>query len=138
MYKYHLSLGSNIEPRLTYLQKAVDSLYAYGRVIRKSRIYKTAPWGFTDQPEFFNANLRYHSMHPPQKLMTLIKTIEQTIGREPGTHWGPRKIDIDIIWCDAVRIDAPDLKIPHPLFQERRFVLLPLQDVSGELFMAEK
>jgi len=138
MYKYHLSLGSNIEPRLKHMQQAVQYLEDTGEIIAKSSIFRTSPWGFTDQPEFYNAIIRYYSIHAPKQLLNNIKRIEKKIGRGSGQRWGPRVIDIDIIWCDLISVNNEELAIPHPRFRDRRFVLEPLREITDNLYLSNK
>jgi 2-amino-4-hydroxy-6-hydroxymethyldihydropteridine diphosphokinase len=137
MYKYHLSLGSNIAPRSTHLKQAVDQLAEIGEIAAKSGIFETSPWGFTDQPNFLNANIRLYSACAPPELLVRIKAIEERMGREAGPRWGPRIIDIDIIWCDQIRLNEQDLALPHPHFQDRRFVLEPLREITETLQMSD-
>ena len=137
MYKYHLSLGSNIAPREEHLKQAVANLAEIGEVAAKSGIFETSPWGFTEQPYFLNANIRLYSTYAPLELLVHIKAIEQKMGREAGPRWGPRIIDIDIIWCDQIQLNDQDLALPHPRFQDRRFVLEPLREITETLQMSD-
>jgi len=129
IYNYYLSLGSNIEPRLKHFQDAINKLSSYGRVIQKSSIYLTQPWGIHNQSNFYNAVIEYHTELAPLKLLQKIKLIEQEIGRKRIYRWGPREIDIDIILCEFANIEEPELHIPHKHFHERRFVLEPLVEI---------
>jgi len=138
MYKYHLSLGSNIEPCLDHLQQAAERLEILGKIEAKSSIFRTAPWGFTGQPDFFNAVIRFTTALPPEQLLKQIKAIEQDLGRRKTVRWGPRIIDIDIIWCDSLGVNTGDLSVPHPHFHERRFVLEPLRELTEDLYLAGK
>jgi 2-amino-4-hydroxy-6-hydroxymethyldihydropteridine diphosphokinase len=138
MYKYHLGLGSNIEPCLDHLQKAAARLKIFGKIEAKSSIFRTAPWGFTDQPEFYNAVIRFATALTPVALLKQIKSIEKDLGRKDTVRWGPRIIDIDIIWCDSSGVNTKDLSVPHPHFHERRFVLEPLRELTEDLHLAGK
>lgn len=138
MYKYHLSLGSNIQPCLEHLQKAAARLGSFGKIEAKSSIFRTAPWGLPGQDEFYNAVIRFTTALPPAELLTRIKSIEQDLGRRETVRWGPRIIDIDIIWCDSLGVNTGDLSVPHPHFHERRFVLEPLREVTEDLQLAGK
>jgi 2-amino-4-hydroxy-6-hydroxymethyldihydropteridine diphosphokinase len=130
IYNYILSLGSNIEPREDYLVKALKELKSIGRIIKKSSIYETDAWGNYEQSKFYNAIINFESSLAPNKLLQALKKIEKSIGRKKSFHWGPREIDIDIIFCQDYTVDEPDLKIPHPEFAERRFILQPLLEIN--------
>jgi len=138
MYKYHLSLGSNIEPRLGHLKQAARQLNDLGSILAKSSIFATSPWGFKDQPEFYNAILYLKSRYSPVHLLEKIKEIEYGMGRQSPVRWGPRIIDIDIIWCESIRIHEASLSVPHPRFHERRFVLEPLRELTDALHMNDE
>ena len=101
-YSYYLSLGSNINPKILHLKKAIDQLNKIGRINKKSNIYLTQPWGDKDQPEFYNVMIEYQSELSPLKLLDKIKKIEYEIGRRKTYKWGPRKIDIDLIFCKGI------------------------------------
>ncbi len=129
-YKYFLSLGSNIEPCLLYLNKACVSLNSIGNILQKSSIYKTQAWGERNQPDFLNAVIEFCTDLAPNDLLKNIKRIENSIGRTSSVRWGPREIDIDIILCRECALDGADLQIPHKKFAERRFVLAPLAEIE--------
>ena len=99
IFKYYLGLGSNIEPKLSFLQNAVSELDEIGKIVRKSRIYESIPWGNANQDKYLNAVIRFYSDLDPFNLLTSIKQIEQKIGRKyTEEKWGPREIDIDILF----------------------------------------
>jgi dihydropteroate synthase/2-amino-4-hydroxy-6-hydroxymethyldihydropteridine diphosphokinase len=127
-----LSLGSNIGHRLDNMQRAVDALGSIMAVEALSSVYETVPWGLTDQPKFLNSCLRGKTRFEPRVLIKKLKEIETVIGREPGERWGPRLIDIDILYFGNQVVDDDDLKIPHPQIAERAFVLAPLANVASE------
>lgn len=131
-YNYILGLGSNIEPRLDYLSNAISELSKIGSIIKKSSIYETEAWGNKNQSDFYNAIIKFKSSLDPRTLLIKIKHIEKYIGRKETTHWGPREIDIDIIFCDDHSYDESFLKIPHPEFSERRFILEPLVEIDAD------
>jgi 2-amino-4-hydroxy-6-hydroxymethyldihydropteridine diphosphokinase len=135
MYNYFLGLGSNIEPRLFYMQQAVDRAASLGQLQRKSALYQTQAWGRTDQDEYYNAVIQLHCSFDGEKLLTEIKKIEKDLGREAGIKWGPRTIDIDILWSDGPSIQKADLQIPHPLLKQRLFVLQPLSEITDMLIL---
>lgn len=137
IYNYYLGLGSNIEPRITYLHRATSFLAQYGVIPRRSSLYQSEPWGETNQGRFLNAVIEYRIHLSPREFLALIKEIEKKVGRLPNRHWGPREIDIDILWSDHPPINEPDLEIPHPHLFQRRFVLEPLAELENQLLIGE-
>jgi 2-amino-4-hydroxy-6-hydroxymethyldihydropteridine diphosphokinase len=130
IYKYYLSLGSNVSPRIFYMKQALAQLGEIGIIKQKSSLYESEPWGKKDQPLFLNAIVSFHSYLPPHKLLQAVKMIEKSSGRMTFVRWGPREIDIDIIFCEKVIINHKDLKIPHENFKRRKFVLLPMMELD--------
>jgi len=135
--KYYLSLGSNIEPRLEYLQKACDKLISFGQISKVSSLYETEAWGNTNQDNFYNVMIEYNSILRPRRLLTELKTIEKNIGRNSVNHWSAREIDIDIIFCQNYCIDEPDLQIPHTEFSRRRFILVPMKEINRNFLIPD-
>ena len=125
----YLGLGTNLGDRHQNLQTAINKLNEIGEVLRKSTIHETKAWGKTDQPDFLNMVIQLETSLSPQKLLEKCLQIETEIGRERFEKWGPRIIDIDILYYNDVNIDEPELKIPHPFINEREFVLKPLQEI---------
>jgi 2-amino-4-hydroxy-6-hydroxymethyldihydropteridine diphosphokinase len=130
IYKYYLSLGSNVSPRISHMRDAIIALEKIGTVIRKSSLYKSEPWGRKDQPLFLNAIILFHTLYSPFKLLRTIKQIEKKLGRTKSVKWGPRRIDIDIIFCDNFNIAHKELNIPHLRYKERKFVLVPMMELD--------
>jgi 2-amino-4-hydroxy-6-hydroxymethyldihydropteridine diphosphokinase len=97
-----------------------------------SPVYETAPWGKTDQPDFLNICLQAATLLDPQSLLDACKTAETKLGRTPSEHWGPRLIDIDIIFYNDLVLENDQLTIPHPRLPERAFVLAPLADLAPD------
>jgi 2-amino-4-hydroxy-6-hydroxymethyldihydropteridine diphosphokinase len=128
----YLSLGSNIGDREDHLREAQRRLSALGRVTAASSFYETEPVEFTQQEWFLNCAVALETAHPPQSLMASILNIEQEMGRRRVQKKGPRMIDIDILLFGDTILDSPDLTIPHPAMQERRFVLEPLAEIAPE------
>jgi len=137
IYNYILSLGSNIEPREDYLVKASKKLKTIGKIIKKSSIYETEAWGNKYQSNFYNAIINFESILDPRKLLQSLKKIERFLGRKKSILWGPREIDIDIIFCQNYTLDEPDLKIPHPEFAARRFVLEPMVEIDNNYLLSD-
>ena len=127
-HKVYLSVGSNLGERQQFLQAAVNLLHEC-REIRKvkvSNLIETAPYGYTDQPPFLNGAVELETLFTPQELLHVLNKIEAELGRERLIHWGPRTVDLDIIFYDDEIIADADLIIPHVDMQNRLFVLEPL------------
>ena len=130
IYKYILGLGSNIEPRLGYLKKACDDLRTVGKISGKSSIYQTQAWGNVNQSDFYNAVIEFKTKLAPRELLNELNKIENNLGRTSQIHWGPREIDIDILFCRNYSFKESDLQIPHSEFSNRRFVLEPMVELD--------
>lgn len=125
-----LSLGSNLGERRELLREAVDSL---PDVVAVSPVYETAPVGGPDQEQFLNLVVQLDTDLEPHPLLGVCHRIESSAGRVRDVRWGPRTLDIDIIWIDGVTMDDERLTIPHPRWKQRRFVLAPLRDLAPDL-----
>ena len=130
MSAVYLGLGSNLGDRQQNLQTAVDELGKIIKLTAASAVYETPPWGVTDQPAFLNACVRGETELEAEALLDEIKQIEQTVGRTKTYRWGPREIDIDILFYGDEIISSQRLTIPHPRLHERDFVLVPLNDIA--------
>ena len=129
----YLGLGSNLGNRQENLDRALDLLSQRLRLRRVSSIYDTEPVGNTNQPRFLNLVCQVNTNLAPTELLTLLKGIEQKLGRTAGKRNAPRPIDIDILlYADQV-IETPELVIPHPRLTERAFVLIPLAEIACDL-----
>ena len=129
MTKVILALGSNLGDRLANLRAAVALLSERGVIItRTSSVWETAPVP-ADQPAFVNAALVGETEVSATDLLAVLKSIEHQLGRRPARRWGPRPIDLDILFYGDQEIDSPDLTVPHPRIAERAFVLAPLSEV---------
>ncbi len=130
MATVYLSLGSNLDDRLTNLKNCVESLKEVLFHTVESYVIETEPQYFIDQPFFLNQVIKGETTLTPEELLSFTQNIEKNMGRSKGVSYGPRIIDIDIISYDNVMMETPHLTIPHPLFFERIFVLKPLKDVE--------
>lgn len=128
--QYYLALGSNIGDRSGHIVKALAELERIGSVQKKSALYETEPYGYLKQDLFFNVVIIFESKIVPDELLIKIKKIEKKIGRKDRPRWHAREIDIDIIEYNGAAINTDTLKIPHPEFEKRKFVLMPLKDVA--------
>ena len=129
----YLALGTNLGDRFANLQAAIHALPAAVRVLDQSPVYETLPWGLTDQPAFLNMVIRGETRLPPLELLKNLKDLETRLGRTPTVRWGPRLIDIDILFYDELVLNTPELTLPHPHLHERAFVLVPLADLDPDL-----
>ncbi|MBN1655537.1 MAG: 2-amino-4-hydroxy-6-hydroxymethyldihydropteridine diphosphokinase [Deltaproteobacteria bacterium] len=127
-------LGANLGSREANLRAAValSAREAECRVVALSSIYQTEPVG-PPQPRYLNAAMRIETGLPLATLLDRFKAIEHKLGREPSEHWGARIIDLDLLWSDSVRMQTPQLTVPHPWLEERTFALTPLLEVAPEL-----
>ena len=132
-----LGLGGNLGDPAAAIEAALARLDAAGvRILRRSRLYRTAPWGVTGQPDFVNLCAAAATALSPRELLTRVQTIEADLGRERRERWGPRPIDIDILTYGNKMIHEPGLSIPHPHLTERTFVLVPLLDIAPDRVIA--
>ena len=129
----YLALGSNMGNRLANLKNAISNLTPQMDVKKKSAVYETPPWGYTDQPSFLNMVVMAKTYMEPENLLGHLKRLETALGREPNFQNGPRLIDIDILFYDDAIIDTPPLVIPHPRLHQRGFVLVPLNEIAPDL-----
>ncbi len=131
---YVLGLGSNMGDRLANLRAAISGLNCNNiQVLARSLVYQTAPWG-PPQPDYFNAAVRVRSPVSASELLALTMTVETSLGRvrPDAIRWGPRTIDIDMLWFAGGTINTAALTVPHPRLRERAFALRPLLDVAPE------
>lgn len=129
----YLALGTNLGDRLANLRAALRSLPPDVQPVSASRVFETPPWGFADQPAFLNMALHARTALEPGSLLRKLKTLEVELGRGETFRWGPRVIDLDILFYDDLVLDTPPLVIPHPRLHERGFVLVPLADIAPDL-----
>lgn len=128
----YIALGTNLGDRLGNLRAAIHALAPDVTVLAESHIYETPPWGYEDQPPFLNMVVKAETDLEPGALLKHLKRLETDLGREKSIRWGPRLIDLDILFFDDRVIQSPPLVIPHPRLHERGFVLVPLADVAPE------
>ncbi len=128
----YLSLGANLGDSKATIERAITLLKHDSRItnLRCASFYETEPWGLKEQPNFINTAVELNFSGTPQELLSLTQAIEQELGRVRTIHWGPRTIDIDIIFFGELVVDEENLKIPHPYHQERDFVLLPIEELK--------
>ena len=124
----YLSAGSNLGERQQFLRAAVRLLQECSEIrnLKVSKLMETAPYGYTEQPAFLNGAIELETLFTPQELLIVIHKIEAELGRERVIHWGPRTIDLDIVFYDDEIVAESELIIPHIDMQNRLFVLEPL------------
>jgi 2-amino-4-hydroxy-6-hydroxymethyldihydropteridine diphosphokinase len=126
-----VGLGANLGDRLGTLRGAVTELSAIARILEVSPVFETAPVG-PEQPDFLNAAVLLDYGGTPRELLQAVLVIERDFGRERRERWGPRTLDLDLLWIEGVLVDEPDLHVPHAHLPERRFALEPLLSVAPE------
>ena len=130
----YLSLGSNVGDRLANLRAAIAALPQAGvPVTRVSSIYETQPVDFLDQGWFLNCVVAGETKSPPLELLRSLRSIETALGSKKEFAKGPRLLDIDILLYGDDTIDTPELQVPHPRLTQRRFVLVPLNEIAPDL-----
>jgi len=129
-----LSLGGNLGDVRAAFRFALERLaLAQGvAVVATSSVYRTAPWGKLDQPDFLNMATLLRVTIAPRALLDLCLSIEREQGRARLEHWGPRTLDIDVLTYGDLVVEEPGLTIPHPRLQDRAFVLTPLAEIAPD------
>ncbi len=130
----YLLLGSNLGNREKYLLKALSQLVQkYGQVLHKSQVYESEAWGKTDQNNFLNMAVEFETELAPQELLRACKEVEQVVGRHDRVKWHEREIDIDILLYENEMLTTNELTIPHKQLLLRKFALMPLAEIAGEI-----
>jgi 2-amino-4-hydroxy-6-hydroxymethyldihydropteridine diphosphokinase len=126
-----VGFGANLGDRLGTMRAAAAELARDAHVVRTSRVFATAPVGLAAQPEFFNAAALAEYAGGAEELLDVLLAIEAKLGRvrAGATRWGPRTIDLDILWAQGTRLRTARLEVPHPRLRERAFAVIPLLDV---------
>ena len=128
----YIAIGSNMGDKIAYLKYAAEQLAALpmSKVTKMSKFYITPPYGMTEQDDFLNGCLELRTLLSPKELLDMLHRIEQQAGRERTMRWGPRTLDLDIIFYDDLVMEAEELCIPHVEMHKRKFVLQPLHDIA--------
>jgi 2-amino-4-hydroxy-6-hydroxymethyldihydropteridine diphosphokinase len=131
----YIGIGSNIDDKLHNCEKAISEILKTDRhkLLAKSSLFKTQPVGYTSQDWFVNGVIKIKTDLEAHELLRKLKTIESQLGRAETFRWGPRTIDLDILFFDDIEIHTEELEIPHPLIQNRQFVLTPLVEIDRDL-----
>ncbi|AUZ04420.1 MULTISPECIES: 2-amino-4-hydroxy-6-hydroxymethyldihydropteridine diphosphokinase [Vitreoscilla] len=142
MLKYTalIALGSNLSEPVAQVQRAIDCLKKHNAIdiIASSRLYRTAPVGYLDQPDFINAAVQIETTLEPMLLLQLLNQVEADFGRERTFQNAPRTLDLDIIDYAGQIWNTERLTLPHPRAHERGFVLMPLHDIVPNVYLGEK
>jgi 2-amino-4-hydroxy-6-hydroxymethyldihydropteridine diphosphokinase len=131
----YIGIGSNLGDKISQCEKAISEILKTGchKLLAKSSLFKTKPIGYTSQDWFVNGVIKIETDLEAPELLQALKAIESQSGRTETFRWGPRTIDLDILFFDDVEIHTEELQIPHPLIQERQFVLIPLVEIDRNL-----
>lgn len=135
MNRAFVALGANIGDAASTLKSALAALdqLAGVRVLRTSSLYRTAPVGVEDQPDFINAVAEIETPLAPHALLAALLALEDRFGRVRDRRWGPRTLDLDLLLYDDLALDTPDLVLPHPRLHLRAFVAVPLAEIAPDL-----
>lgn len=135
-----IGLGSNLNEPSLQVSEAFRLLAALPetRILQCSRLYQTAPWGVEEQPDFINAVAGLETNLDPLQLLDELQRIETEQGRVRDQKWGARVLDLDIICYDQLHLETDRLKLPHPFFAERAFVLEPLAELYPDVLISGK
>lgn len=137
MTRFLIGLGGNLGDVPAAIGAALARLEDSGiKILARSSLYRTSPWGVVEQPDFVNACALGDTTLAPAGLLAATQAVERDLGRQAGLRWGPRPIDLDILAFDDVAMDAPDLTLPHPRLRERAFVLVPLAEIAPDWVIA--
>lgn len=132
MIRVFLGIGTNLGDRERNLQAALAILSQKMVILKESSIYQTAPWGYLDQPAFLNQAIEAQTDLSPLNLLGFLKDTEKVLGRQANFRYGPRLIDLDILFYGNRIIQTPRLQIPHPRIAQRAFVLVPLAEIAPD------
>ena len=142
MHKVYLGLGSNLGDKEENIRKAIALIgERVGEVVRQSSLIETEPWGYKSENKFLNGVILVETTLSPRQLLKATQKIERELGKkkvhatkrsQDSSLYKDRPIDIDILLYDDLTVDEPDLKIPHPLMQERDFVMIPLKEIIDD------
>ena len=127
---YYIALGTNIGNYKNNFSRAVFELRKIGIIVKQANIYQSKPYGYLKQNYFYNSMVQVRSVILPMRFMKELQLIEKKLQKNKKIKNGPRKIDLDIIFCDQKIINKKNLCIPHPGVSKRDFVLLPLKDIA--------
>ena len=131
MTRAFLGLGSNLGERMDYIKDAVAAL---DDCVAVSGVFETDPVGGPDQGQYLNVVAELDTSRSARDLLELCQALEASAGRVREVRWGPRTLDVDVLWVDGETVDEPDLVVPHPRMLERAFVMVPMGELAPDLF----
>ena len=131
MHSVFLGIGSNLNKRIQNCNNTLLEISKISKIVELSSLYESEAVGVENQPKFINAVVKIQTELMPHNLLDSLKSIEKKLGRKKSVRWGPRIIDLDILFYDDLIINEEKLVIPHPRLHERRFVLLPLIEIDS-------
>jgi 2-amino-4-hydroxy-6-hydroxymethyldihydropteridine diphosphokinase len=131
-----IGIGSNVGDKIANCEAAIIRLEACteNRILGRSSLYKTEPVGYVEQDFFINCVIKVETKLAPDELLGCLKKLEKALGRKETFCWGPRIIDLDVLFFNGEEYRSADLQIPHPRVHERAFVLVPLCEIDPDLF----
>jgi 2-amino-4-hydroxy-6-hydroxymethyldihydropteridine diphosphokinase len=131
----YIGIGSNVGDKFINCEKAISEILKadHHKLLAKSSLFKTQPLGYTSQDWFVNGVIKIETDLEADELLRTLKTIESKLGRAETFRWGPRTMDLDVLFFDDIEIHTEQLQIPHPLIQNRQFVLVPLAEIDPSL-----
>ncbi len=131
----YIGMGSNVGNKLLQCERALSEILKIDRhrLLAQSSFYKTRPLGYTAQDWFLNAVVKIETDLDARELLRSLKALESRLGRKESFRWGPRKIDLDLLFFDQEQIQSEALEIPHPRLHKRQFVLVPLAEIDPHL-----
>lgn len=140
MNKAYLGLGTNMGDKQAYLKEAckIISDNTNINIVKISKVYKTKAWGYTNQDDFLNICIEVDTNLSPEELLEVCHEVENKLNRVRVIRWGPRTIDVDILFFNNIISTDENLTLPHPRIKERAFVLIPLMDLNKELAIDNK
>lgn len=140
MNKAYLGLGTNMGYREGYLRQACEIIQKHSDIdiLKISKVYETKAWGYKEQEDFLNICVEIETTLSPEELLETCQYIEEELNRVRLIRWGPRTIDVDILFFNDIISKNEHLTIPHPRIKERAFVLIPLMDLNQELMIEDK
>lgn len=139
-HRAFLGLGGNLGDPRASMRQALEHIRLSGSVVLDavSSLYRTPPWGKLDQPDFLNSVAAIRTTLTPQELLELCLSTERHMKRVRHGRWGPRLIDVDVLWFDGLTVTETGLELPHPRITERAFVLVPLAEIAPQLPLSGK
>jgi 2-amino-4-hydroxy-6-hydroxymethyldihydropteridine diphosphokinase len=126
-----IGLGANLSNPAENISKAIVEIAKLGRPLAVSGLYQSRAWGYEEQPDFYNAAMLIDVDLSAPELLLALQSIEASLGRTPTFKWGPRVIDLDLLFFGDEKIQTPTLVVPHPFMNERAFVLKPLAEIDS-------